>query len=248
MTEQIYGRRPVREAIRAGRRSILSIRLVAGTQRSEVLDEILSSAESFEIPIEFVERETLDRETEHHQGISAQTGAYPYGDLDDLLQRYDELKPFPFVVILDQIQDPRNFGAILRTSEAVGVHAVLMPSHRSSPVTHTVVSASAGASEHLLIIRGNIVKAIRGLQEQGMWFVGLDNDPDATTLDDFQFEDALGLVVGSEGRGLRRLVRESCDFVVRIPMAGRIESLNASVAASIAMYMLTSRRGAKNER
>jgi 23S rRNA (guanosine2251-2'-O)-methyltransferase len=245
MTEQIYGRRPVREALRASRRSISSIRLVDGAQPSEILDEILSRAGSMNIPIQSVQRDTLDREAEHHQGVAAQVDPYPYGMLDDLLPRFEELKPFPFLVVLDQIQDPRNFGAILRTAEAVGVHAVLIPSHRSSPVTHTVVSASAGASEHLLIIRSNIVKAMQRLQERGMWFAGLDNDPQATALEDFQFEGALGLVIGSEGRGMRRLVRESCDFLVRIPMAGRIGSLNASVAASIAMYTLRSRRGAK---
>lgn len=247
MTEHIYGRRPVREALRAGRRSIMAIRLVDSVQRSEILDEILSTAESMEIPVESVERESLDREAEHHQGIAAKVGAYPYGILDELLQQFEELKPLPFVVVLDQIQDPRNFGAILRTAEAVGVHAVLIPSHRSSPVTHTVVSASAGASEHLLIIRSNIVKAMQRLKEKGLWFAGLDNDPQAIALDDFQFEGALGLVIGSEGRGLRRLVRESCDFLVRIPMAGRIESLNASVAASIAMYVLPSRRDKKQQ-
>ncbi len=244
MTEQIYGRRPVRETLRAGRRSVSSIRLVEGAQPAEILDEILSKAGSMDIPIQSVERETLDRETEHHQGIAAQVNEYPYGNLDDLLERYDELEPLPFLVVLDQIQDPRNFGAILRTAAAFGVDAVLIPSHRSSPVTHTVVSASAGASEHLLIIRGNIVKTMQRLQERGMWFAGLENDPQATALDDFQFEGALGLVIGSEGRGMRRLVRESCDFLVRIPMTGQIESLNASVAASIAMYTLISRRGA----
>jgi 23S rRNA (guanosine2251-2'-O)-methyltransferase len=145
---------------------------------------------------------------------------------------------------LDTLQDPQNLGTLLRTAEAVGVHGVILPKARTALVTPAVVNASSGASEHLLITQSNLSQAMAVLKEAGVWIVGLDGSPDASEPDQIRLDGPLGLVVGSEGEGMRRLVRNSCDLLLRLPMRGCIESLNAAVAGSIALYLtLQARQG-----
>lgn len=194
-----------------------------------------------------VPRATLDRVAAGNQGIAAEVDPYPYGSLADILERARDSGEQPFVLLLDALQDPQNFGTLLRTAEAVGVHGVIIPGHHSVGITSAVVSASSGASEHLLVAVENLARAIEILKQEGVWIIGLENDPRAAVLEATTLGGALGLVVGSEGEGMRRLVRERCDLLVRIPMRGRVESLNAAVAGSIALYAAWSARQAQAE-
>jgi len=160
---------------------------------------------------------------------------YPYSDVIEILERAGE-EP-PFVLILDSLQDPQNFGTLLRTGEAAGVHGLIIPLARTVEVTPAVVNASSGASEHMLIARSNLSQAIEALRENNVWIAGLDQQGTEIGVDSRHLQGALGLVVGAEGEGLHELTRKKCDVVLRLPMKGRIESLNAAVAGSIAVYL-----------
>jgi 23S rRNA (guanosine2251-2'-O)-methyltransferase len=160
-----------------------------------------------------------------------------------MLERAEQAAEDPLILILDTLQDPQNLGTLLRTAEVVGVHGVLLPFRRTATITPAVVSASSGASEHLLIAQANLAQSIELLKEAGIWVVGLEGSPRAQTPDQVRLEGPLALVVGSEGEGMRPLVAKSCDLLLRLPMRGRIESLNAAVAGSIALYLAWSARG-----
>ncbi|RME91160.1 MAG: 23S rRNA (guanosine(2251)-2'-O)-methyltransferase RlmB, partial [Anaerolineae bacterium] len=166
-----------------------------------------------------------------------EVGEYPYAALTDLFERAEARREPLFVLLLDALQDPQNLGTLLRTAEAVGVHGVVIPLARAAQVTPAVVNASSGASEHLLIARANLHQAIEALKDAGAWVVGLDQGEQAQGPGAIRLDGALGLVVGSEGRGMRPLVRRSCDLLLRLPMRGRVESLNAAVAGSVALYL-----------
>lgn len=231
MKETIYGRHPVQEALRAGRRKFHRILVATHGSRSEQ-PKLL--AEAAGVPVEQVTSHRLDSVNKHHQGVAAVVGGFPYSDLSTIL---DGLEPHgALLLVLDQLQDPQNLGAVLRTAEAVGVSGVLIPGRAAAGITPAVVAASAGACEHLLIARTNLAQAMRQLKERGVWIVGLENSPQAQRIDQVDFQPPVAVVVGNEGSGLRRLVRESCDYLVRIPMRGRTESLNAAVAGSIALH------------
>jgi 23S rRNA (guanosine2251-2'-O)-methyltransferase len=148
----------------------------------------------------------------------------------------------PFVLVLDTLQDPQNLGTLLRTAEAVGVHGVLIPLARTATITPAVVSSSSGACEHLLVVQVNLAQAIRTLKEEDVWVIGLDGGPEAQPAERVNLKGGLALVVGSEGEGMRRLVRESCDLLMRLPMRGQIESLNAAVAGSVVLYLALAAR------
>ena len=172
-----------------------------------------------------------------HQGVAAQVSAYPYADLDDALGRAEERGEAPFLLALDSVQDPQNVGSLLRTAEAVGVHGVIVPERRAAGVTPAVSRASAGAVEHLLVAQvTNLVRALEELKGRGVWVVGVEDVPTAEDYRRVDLNMPLVLVVGGEGPGMRRLVLETCDLVVRIPMRGRVGSLNVSVAGSIVLY------------
>jgi 23S rRNA (guanosine2251-2'-O)-methyltransferase len=174
-----------------------------------------------------------------------ETGEYPYADLPDLLEVASERGQPPFLLLLDLIQDVQNVGTLLRTAEAVGVHGVLIQERRAAGITPAVVNASSGAVEHLFIAQvTNLVSAMGTLKKQGdLWFAGLDTGPDATRYDQAKLKGGIGIVVGGEGKGLRRLVRETCDFIVALPMRGQVESLNAATAGSLALYEAWRARG-----
>lgn len=237
MKEWILGRNPVYEALRARRRHVFMLRVARGSEEKGRLAEILTLAGQRRLAIQRPPRSELDALGENHQGVALQASAYPYSALPDILALAARRQEAPFVLALDVLQDPQNLGTLLRSAEAAGVHGVLMPLRHAAGVTPAVVHSSAGASEHLLVARLNLAQAFAALKEAGMWIIGLDGGPQAQPIERIRLDGALALVVGSEGEGLRPLVRQSCDLLARLPMVGKIESLNAAVAGSVALYL-----------
>jgi 23S rRNA (guanosine2251-2'-O)-methyltransferase len=237
MKETLYSRNAVYETLRAGRRQPIRLLLAEKIQEKGRIGEILALAKERKVPVERVPRQKLDNLTPQHQGVVLEAGHYPYMDIADILDLAAAKNEPLFVLILDSLQDPQNFGTLLRTAEAVGAHGVILPLAHTVEVTPAVVNASSGASEHLLIAQSNLVQAIERLKEAGAWIVGLDEDTRSQTPDQVRLDGGLGIVVGSEGDGIRPLVRQKCDFMLRLPMSGKIESLNAAVAGSIVLYL-----------
>jgi 23S rRNA (guanosine2251-2'-O)-methyltransferase len=237
MKEFICGRNPVYETLRAKRRDVFRLQVAEGVQEKGRLTEILDLISRRKIPVERVTRSHLDKLGDSHQGVALETSTYPYVALEDILENAQTHTEPLFVLILDTLQNPQNLGTIIRTAEAVGVHGVLIPTHRAAEISPAVVSASAGASEHMLVAQVNLAQAIDKLKEANAWIVGLDESLESKDPSEVQLDGALAMVVGSEGEGIRPLVRQSCDFLLRLPMQGKIESLNASVAGSVALYL-----------
>jgi 23S rRNA (guanosine2251-2'-O)-methyltransferase len=205
---------------------------------------ILRLAAQRSLPIKQVNRRQLDAlGPVNHQGIAAQMGAYPYVEVEAILALARQRNEPPLLLLLDCLQDPQNLGTLLRTAEVVGVHGVAIPRHRAAEITPAVSNASAGAVEHLLVAQvTNLVRTMDELKEKGVWIVGLENLTEAQDYHQADLNMPLALVVGSEGRGLSRLVRERCDLWIRLPMRGHIDSLNAAVAGSIALYEVWQQR------
>jgi 23S rRNA (guanosine2251-2'-O)-methyltransferase len=243
MREWIYGRNPVYETLRAGRRRVYRLRVAKGVSEKGRLRDIIRICEESSHIVESIPRERMDKEKPRNQGVMLEVGAYPYSSLVEILEQSSEQNRPPLILILDTLQDPQNLGTLLRTAEAVGVHGVVLPLRRASGVTPAVVNASSGASEHLQITRDNLAQTIKVLKANDIWVYGLDGSPEAKMIDQVNIDGALGLVIGNEGYGMRRLVRDSCDVLVRFPMRGRVESLNAAVAGSVALYMAWQARG-----
>jgi 23S rRNA (guanosine2251-2'-O)-methyltransferase len=243
MRENIWGRNAVYEMLRANRRQVFKLLVAEGVQERGHLTDALQIAEQRSIPIQRVKRPALDRVTDTHQGILAEVSDYPYVGLEDMLDLAQTRGEPPLILLLDVIQNPQNLGTLLRTAEAVGAHGVVIPQRRGVEVTQAVVNASSGASEHVLIAQVvNLVAAITELKAHEVWITGMDNLPEARPLDQADLRGAIGLVVGNEGEGMRRLVRESCDFLVKLPMRGQVDSLNAAVAGSIVLYEILRQR------
>jgi 23S rRNA (guanosine2251-2'-O)-methyltransferase len=241
--EIIYGRQPVRECLLARRRHIHQLILAEGVKDAAVVGEIVNLAVDLKIPIKHVPRQQLDRLAGPHQGVALEAGRYPYADMEAILRRAQKLDQPPFILALDHLQDPHNLGALLRTAEVVGVHGVVIPKRRAASVTPAVVSASAGASEHVQIAQvTNLVRALEALKAKNIWVIGLQNSPDARPYDQVDLNLPLVLLVGAEGKGLSRLASKVCDVLIRLPVRGRVESLNASVAGGVAMYAALSAR------
>ncbi len=245
MKEFIYSRNAVYEALCAGRRHVFRLEVAHGVQEKGRLSQILELAARRKIPILRAPRAGLDKIHPAHQGVILETSGYPYRSLMDIQNLAQERKEPLFVLILDTLQDPQNLGTLLRTAEAVGVHGVILPLARAAGVTPAVVNASSGACEHMLIAQMNLSQAIDELKEAEAWVVGLDEDLEARLPSEVRLDGPLVVVVGSEGEGIRPLVRKKCDFLMRLPMQGRIESLNAAVAGSVALYLayLTRQKG-----
>lgn len=243
MKEWIYGRNPVYEMLRAGRRQVFRLRVAQGAQEKGRLAEILRLAAARKLQVERVSRQRLEALGADSQGVALEAGEYPYSALPDMLELAGGRAEDPLILILDTLQDPQNLGTLLRTAEAVGVHGVLLPFRRTATITPAVVSASSGASEHLLIARANLAQSIALLKETGIWVVGLESGGGAQPPGQVRLEGPLALVVGNEGEGMRPLVAKSCDTLLRLPMRGRIGSLNAAVAGSIALYLAWGARG-----
>lgn len=249
MSDIIFGRNPVLEALRA-EHAITKILIAQGSDVSGPLNQIVKLARARNIPTQFLPRQALDSAagTSRHQGVVAKIEPYAYASLKDVLSVARERDELPFILLLDHIQDVHNLGPLLRTSEAVGVHGVIIPADRAVGITAAVRKTSAGAVEHLKIAQvTNLVRAMERLKKAGVWFVGLEK---AEGSEDFLCADltgAIGIVVGSEGQGLSRLVREACDRLVQLPMRGQIASLNASIAGSIVLYEVMRQRLRVNE-
>ena len=243
MKEWIYGRNAVYETLRAGRRQTFRLWIAKGVQEKGRLSQSLEIAQKRKTPLEQVPRQHLDAISDGHQGIAIECSGYSYSGLLDILDLATQRSEKPFVLVLDTLQDPQNLGTLLRTAEVVGVHGVLLPLRHTVAVTPTVVNASAGASEHLLIAQANLAQSMESLKETGCWVVGLEGSTSAKQPAEVHLDGALALVVGSEGAGMRPLVRQKCDVLMKLPMRGNIESLNAAVAGSIALYMAFEARG-----
>ena len=235
MKEFIYSRNAVYETLRAKRRQVFSVEVAEGAQEKGKLAEIVKLAQSRKIKVNRVPRGRLDKINQHHQGVVAEVSAYPYADIVDIIDKPTE-EP-PFVLILDSLNDPQNFGTLIRTAEAVGVHGIIIPLARTVEVTSSVVNASSGASEHMLIAKSNLSQAMDALKDADVWLVGLDQAGAEVEPGSRHLKGAVGLVVGSEGEGLHELTRKKCDIVLKLPMRGQIESLNAAVAGSVALYL-----------
>lgn len=246
MREILYGRQPVRETLRARRRQVFTLLLAEGVRPAGVVAQILALAQAAGIPVQTVNRRELDNlgGEVNHQGLAAEVSGYPYVDLAEPLRLATEAGASPFLLLLDHVQDPQNLGSLLRTAEAAGVHGVIIPGRRAAGVTPAAVRASAGAAEHVRVAQiANLVQAMRQLKAEGVWIAGLEAAPDAQLYTKAALNGPLGLVIGSEGQGLARLTRETCDFLIRLPMLGQVESLNAGVAGAIALYEARRQRG-----
>jgi 23S rRNA (guanosine2251-2'-O)-methyltransferase len=238
MLEIIYGRNAVHEALKAQRRRFESVLVAQGIREKDTASRILSLAAERGISVRHIPRSKLDElGPVNHQGIAAQVTPYPYADLEAMFALATQRQETPFLLLLDCLQDPQNLGTLLRTAEVVGIHGVVIPGRRAAEVTPAVSNASAGAVEHLLLAQvTNLVRTIEELKERRVWVAGVEYLPEAQDYHEAQLNMPLALVVGSEGRGLRRLVRERCDLWIKLPMRGQVKSLNASVAGSIVLY------------
>lgn len=249
--EFLYGRRPVYEALRAARRDIRRVVVAEGSERGGTMADVIEAAEAQGVRIDTLKRQWLDQRANgaNHQGVLLEAEAYPYAALADIFAQAAGRGEPPFVLVLDLIQDVQNVGTLLRTAEAVGVHGVVIQERRAAGITPAVVSASSGAVEHLVVAQvTNLVRAMGELKENDVWLAGLDLGADAVRYDLADLSGGLGLVVGSEGEGLRRLVRETCDFIVYLPMSGSVASLNAATAGSVALFAAWQARGFSGER
>lgn len=232
----LVGRNAVTEALKSGR-GINKLWIASGDREGSVA-EIAALAKERGIVVQYVERAKIEALAggHRHQGVLAYVAPVPYAELEDILKAAEAKGEAPFLVLLDELEDPHNLGALLRTADATGVHGILIPKRRSVSLNATVAKTSAGAVEYVPVARiGNIAQTLKKLKEKGFWVAGADMDGEKAYYE-ADLTGPLVLVVGSEGKGMSRLTKEACDFIVRMPMVGRINSLNASVAGSILMY------------
>jgi 23S rRNA (guanosine2251-2'-O)-methyltransferase len=240
MPEFIYGNWSIVEAMRAGRRKVEQVILADGVEEKGTTAEIVEIAKSINVPVKRMPRRILNDLTDgsNHQGAVLRVGPYPYVDTDDVFATAEERGEKPFILLLDLLKDPQNVGALLRTAEAVGVHGIIMQDRRNVDITPAVVNASSGAVEHLNIVQvTNLVNAMKELESEGVWLVGFDAGPNVLPIDKTDLlNESVGLVMGSEGEGLRRLVKDQCNILLSIPMRGKVASLNVAAAGAIALY------------
>ena len=238
---KIEGKNAIFEAFNAGR-GIKKLFVLNGIKDDKV-NNLINDVKRTGTIVKFMDREELDKmaETKSHQGIIAEVEDYTYVEVSDILEYARSKNEEPFIILLDEIEDPHNFGAIIRSAECVGAHGIIIKNRNQAMVTATVVSASAGASEYMKIARvNNLSKTIEELKQEGLWFACADMDGSLMT--ETNLKGSIGLVVGNEGSGVSRLVKEKCDFVVKIPMKGHIDSLNVSVAMGVLLYEISRQR------
>lgn len=247
--EVLYGRNAVLESLRANRRRFYRLLLAQNLAAADAVNEIAAAAHSRNVPRVAVERAQLDKivgkNQGHHQGVALEASGYPYISWQESLAACSQSKEMPLFLMLDCLQDPQNVGSLLRTAEGVGVHGVILPKRRAVDITPAVVNASAGAVEHLRVdIVSNLAQTLEQMKAANLWAVGLEDTPAASGYAQAALDMPLVLVVGSEGSGISRLLRERCDFLIRLPMRGRIGSLNAAAAGSVALYEIDRQRRA----
>ena len=241
MDDLIFGRNAVTELLKSGR-SVNKLFIAEGS-RDGSIQQIFALAKTAGIVVEFAKRDKLDKLCGgRHQGVAASAAAINYSTIEEILELAESKHESPFIILLDELEDPQNFGAILRTSEAVGVHGVIIPKRRSVQLNATVFKTSAGAAEYVKVAQvTNVAQTLKNLRGFGLQVVGSDMSAEV----DFRqadLTDGIVLVIGSEGKGMRRLTRESCDVLIKIPMVGKINSLNASVAGAVLMYEIQRQR------
>ncbi|MBM7580749.1 23S rRNA (guanosine(2251)-2'-O)-methyltransferase RlmB [Jeotgalibacillus terrae] len=239
--EFIGGKNPVLEALRAGR-EINKIWIGEGSQKGQ-MQQVIQLAKEANVLVQFVPKKKIDQLLDgQHQGVVASIAAYEYAELDDVFALAEKKGEDPFIMILDELEDPHNLGSIMRTADAVGVHGIIIPKRRAVGLTATVAKASTGAIEHVPVVRvTNLSRTLDELKDKGLWIAGTD----AKGSEDYRRFDGtmpVGLIIGSEGKGMSRILRDKCDFLIHLPMSGHVTSLNASVAASILMYEIYRRR------
>lgn len=244
MSGKIEGRNPVIEAIKAGR-DIDKIFIAKGSEGS--ISKIIALAKEKGIVVQQVERIRINEiaESSTHQGVVAMVSSHRYATVDDILKSAEEKGEAPFIIILDEVQDPQNLGSIIRSANAAGVHGVIIPKRRSAGLSSAAAKISAGAVEYTPVARvSSLARTIDSLKDKNIWFYGTHQNAssDYTKVD---YSGGVGIVIGSEGEGMGRLISEKCDFLVSIPMKGEINSLNASVAAGVLMYEVVRQRDAK---
>lgn len=243
MAEYLYRRNTVLESLRANKRKFYRLWLQEGARH---VDEIMTLVRTRGVAVESVDKRRLSQliGDRRHQGVALEVGPYPYADVDDMLALADERSERPFLLLLDLLHGPQNIGTLLRAAEACGVHGVIVQDRRAPDITPSVVIFSTGAAEHLLIAQvTNLVRTMRRLTERDIWLVGMDLGESARPLGQIDLDMPLGIVIGHEGNGLRRLVREKCDFLLKLPMRGRVDSLNAATAGAITLYAAWQARG-----
>jgi 23S rRNA (guanosine2251-2'-O)-methyltransferase len=234
--EILSGKNPVLEALRAGR-EMNKVWIAEGVKKAGIT-EILELAKAAGVIVQFVPKNKVEQLTDgaNHQGIAASVAAYRYAEIDELFELAASRNEDPFFLILDELEDPHNLGSILRTADATGVHGVIIPRRRAVGLTGVVAKTSTGAIEHIPVARvGNLAQTVEDLKKRGLWIAGTD----AKGSSDYRRMDAklpLAIIIGSEGKGMSRLLKEKCDFLYHMPMVGQVTSLNASVAAAILMY------------
>ena len=241
MSEQIEGRNAVLEAFRSGK-CVDKLFILDGCQDGPVRT-IAREARKTDTIINYVSKERLDQlsETRAHQGVIAQVAAYEYSTVEEILARAEEKGEPPFLILLDNVEDPHNLGAIIRTANLAGAHGVIIPKRRAVGLTATVAKASAGAINYTPVAKvTNLTQTIKELKEKGIWFVCADMG--GTTMYDLDLKGPIGLVIGNEGEGVGKLVKENCDFIASIPMRGDIDSLNASVACGVLSFEIVRQR------
>lgn len=242
--ELIAGKHPVLEALRSGR-EINKIWIADGSQKS-LTQPITAEAKRLGIVVQFVDKRKLDSMVTGvaHQGVIAQAAAFAYVEVEELLEIAKSKNEMPFLLLLDEIEDPHNLGSILRTAECTGAHGVIIPKRRAAGLTATVLKTSAGAAEHVPVARvTNLAQTIDKLKEAGVWVAGTDVSAKQDVYKT-KFDMPLAIVIGNESKGMGRLIKEKCDFLVKLPMLGQLNSLNASVAAGVLMYeVVRQRRG-----
>jgi 23S rRNA (guanosine2251-2'-O)-methyltransferase len=246
MPDYVWGRNPVLETLRSNRQ-VNRLLLAEGQREAPTIAAILQEAGRRNIPIETVGRQRLDQLSQGavHQGCLAVVEARKYASLEQILDHARQKNEDPFLLILDAIQDVNNLGSLLRSAEAAGVHGTIIPLHEAAEVNATVIKTSAGATEHLLIAQAtNLTRTIDFLKHQNIWVIGLAGEA-KTDYDKADLTGPLALVVGNEGKGISRLVREHCDLLIKLPMRGTVNSLNAAVAGSIALYEALRQRNNK---
>ena len=242
MENKIEGRNAVLEALRAGK-PIDKLYVLDGCPDGPVRT-IIREAKKGDTIINYVKKERLDQlsETGHHQGVIAMAASYEYATVEDILEKAREKGEAPFIFVLDNIEDPHNLGAMIRTANLAGAHGVIIPKRRAVGLTPTVARTSAGAINYTPVAKGtNLKQTMEQLKKEGMWFVCADMD--GTPYYQMDLKGPMGLVIGNEGEGVSRLIKETCDFVASIPMKGDIDSLNASVAAGVLAFEIARQRG-----
>lgn len=230
------------EVLVTKRREVFRLLLATNVEEKGRVAEMTQMARARKIPVERVAREKLASMGENPQGVALEVSRYPYVDISDITTLAERKQEDLFLLMLDLVQNPQNLGTLLRTAEAAGVHGVLIPPHRAAEVTPAVVSASAGATEHLLIAQGNLVQICKELKKDNAWVIGLEGGEGSKRIQDVPLKGPIVLIVGNEGEGMRPLVKETCDFLLSLPMLGNIESLNAAVAGSIVLYQVVLER------